>query len=716
VKIGNEAHDENPVARAAAILVLGVGLQGTLNAAFNLILIRLHGPAIYSAAGSLLSFGTIAAAASVGIEYTSVASIAASNSFRPLQNQAQRLVIPTVFLVGITPVVAAFLHVSLTLSLVALLLAIATLFAALPTAMLLARGLVWAIVIGASGEAFVRIAAVVLYAHSSPVLIALSASLGVTVVGGSMMAAYALWRGPAVHEVAATESRLSGGQLALSLIGLGFYVPFALSIWLARHLLSARTAGIVSLATLLGLGVSMFAGAVTSAVLPRIAAGRRGHDLRRGALLCGTFVLLAGVGVYWLGPVVLPSLVATPTTGLRTLLGPLCIAGMGWGIAAYIAWINIIQGAEPYPFVITSLAGAAAETLVAFLLPTSVWISIGPLIALAVFLLAFMVSSVPPIQKELPISEQQTDKVPVSLGVMAYNEVGLINRNLTAFLNQQDHWTTITEVIVVVSGSTDGTLQEVERLQLRYPRIRLIMEEYRRGKVFAVERFIEEARNAICVVASADVIPESDCVDFLVRPFIEDSAVSMTGPRVEPEYRAGFVPLMHRFLWALHNRIDSTSSHVKLGEIVAFRKEFAKIQPLTGCDEVLLEASVIAAGGHLAFASRAVVHNFAPTNIFEYLSHRRRIHTMHLVARRELAYSPATLDTRLILRSLTREMLYRPQALLTAIACCGLEVAARTLGSWDVRRGKVAIMWVPSISARPTIGPDSYSESEPETE
>jgi len=693
------------VVRSGILLALGIGTTGVLNAVFSLVLTRLAGPAVYSAGGPLLSLGTAAAAASVGIEYAAAASIVRSRSFAPLSDQVKRLMPFCLIVFALTPAVSSLLHVSVLLSIMAMVLLVTTLAAAIPIAMLLARGLVWPLAVVAIAEAVVRVVIFVPFAHAAPLEAALGSSIGVTVLGGVAMAAYAVLSARFHARSAIQEEPVRSDQVAKSLLALGLYLPLVLPMWFARHLLLPERAGVLALAALLASGVAMLAGPVTSVVVPRVAAGIGRSEIRRGALLCGGIALFAAVCVFVLAPLVLPVLVASPMAGLSSVLGPLCLAGIGWAVAGYFAWVRVVQGERPHRFVAASVLGIGAQACLAFAVAGSLAVSAGPLLALGVFAVALLrrpVRTVGKAQAKAVRAPQAVGlAVPVSVGVMAYNEEGLIGTNLAAFLAQQSSLTRVTEVIVVVSGSTDGTELVVKRFAAQDPRIRLIIESERRGKVFAVERFLSEACNEICVVASADVTPAPDCLDHLVRPMFNDAEIGMTGPRVAPTPRRGFIASMHRVLWAAHNRIGAASPKAKLGEVVAVRRSLVQLNPVAGCDEVLLEASVVAHGARLAYADAAVVHNMGPSSFSDYVAHRRRIHVMHLVTRRDLGYCPATLPMHNGIGALIAEVIDRPTIFATAVGCMVAEVSGRALGRWDVHRGKIAMTWQPSLSARP---------------
>ena len=129
--------------------------------------------------------------------------------------------------------------------------------------------------------------------------------------------------------------------------------------------------------------------------------------------------------------------------------------------------------------------------------------------------------------------DQTTPQLRCSVGVTAYNEEANIGRLLDALLSQQLRVVDISEIIVVASGCTDNTIPIVESFVARDPRIRLFVQPKREGKTAAVNVFLSNAVEDICVLESGDTIPHPEAVEHMVRMFA-DPAVGMTGAHKTP--------------------------------------------------------------------------------------------------------------------------------------------------------------------------------------
>ena len=111
----------------------------------------------------------------------------------------------------------------------------------------------------------------------------------------------------------------------------------------------------------------------------------------------------------------------------------------------------------------------------------------------------------------------------VSIIVPAFNEAVNIERSVRS-LETSDY--PELEVLLVDDGSTDGTGDLVERLDL--PRTRVLRQE-NAGKPAALNHGIEEARHDIVVMVDADTVFEPGTLRELVQPFRETDVGAVSG-------------------------------------------------------------------------------------------------------------------------------------------------------------------------------------------
>lgn len=286
-----------------------------------------------------------------------------------------------------------------------------------------------------------------------------------------------------------------------------------------------------------------------------------------------------------------------------------------------------------------------------------------------------------------------------SVGVMAYNEEANISQCLTSLLEQRTDRVRIDDIVVVVSGSTDDTVQIVESFRKRDPRIRLITHSRREGKASAINHFLMSTNSPIPVIVGADTILDPDALENLVKPFA-DPEVGMTGGHPIPvNDREGLMGFAVHLMWELHHEISLIKP--KLGELVAFRRVFSRIPPNTEVDEAKIEPLIFGQGYQLRYVREAIVYNRGPDSLSDFLLQRRRINAGHLRLRKKYGYSVSTLNGLRILVTLLSHPHLEWKWFLWTPAVAALEVYARFLGWWDSRSTKGDHhMWEVAVSTK----------------
>jgi hypothetical protein len=294
-----------------------------------------------------------------------------------------------------------------------------------------------------------------------------------------------------------------------------------------------------------------------------------------------------------------------------------------------------------------------------------------------------------------------------SVGVMAYNEQDNIADALRSMLSQRMSGARVTEVIVVASGCTDGTVGIVTELAAAEPRIRLIEQRRREGKASAINVFIEAASAPVLLLVSADVIVEEGAFGHLLRHFA-DASVGMVGGHPVPVNGSGtFLGHTVHLQWHLHDAIARETP--KLGEAIAFRNVVPSIPLDTAVDELNIQALVTQLGYRLVYEPRAVIYNRGPATVTDFLRQRRRIYAGHLKTRDQQAYEAPTMSAWRAGRALLESpFVTTPQGALWSVGAIGLEAAARVLGHYDVLQpGRTHAVWKMSTTTKQRIQSDN---------
>jgi glycosyltransferase involved in cell wall biosynthesis len=161
------------------------------------------------------------------------------------------------------------------------------------------------------------------------------------------------------------------------------------------------------------------------------------------------------------------------------------------------------------------------------------------------------------------------ESISISVVVPVYNEAGTIAEVVKRVLNCGYD----TEVIVVDDGSTDGTRDELNKLEL--PRVRCFFQEVNRGKGAALRIGFAAAKNSFVIVQDADLEYDPRDYHHVLEPLIDGRADMVYGSR--------FLGGPHRVLlfWhSLGNRlltlISNAISDLNLSDMETGMKAFRR--------------------------------------------------------------------------------------------------------------------------------------------
>ncbi|EKD56567.1 MAG: hypothetical protein ACD_58C00146G0004 [uncultured bacterium] len=228
-----------------------------------------------------------------------------------------------------------------------------------------------------------------------------------------------------------------------------------------------------------------------------------------------------------------------------------------------------------------------------------------------------------------------------SIGIMAYNEEKNIGKILKALINQVVDKVKIAEIVVVSSGSTDKTEKIVKGFIKIDQRVKLISQPKRLGKVKAINDYLKTVKYPIIVMESADTIPQSDAIEKICLPLINDKKVGVVGAHPVPtnnvETLMGFINFMQ---WELHHRMSLKSA--KCGEMIAMRNMLKKIPQDLIIDDAYIERYYQLRGYLVAYAGDAIIKNKGPETIKDFIRRRRNLATGFIQLKKKYNYVPPT--------------------------------------------------------------------------
>lgn len=90
-----------------------------------------------------------------------------------------------------------------------------------------------------------------------------------------------------------------------------------------------------------------------------------------------------------------------------------------------------------------------------------------------------------------------------------------------------------TEILIVDDGSTDGTFQELQKIQSKFPNlVRILKHETNSGKGAAIKTALKEVQGDVVAIQDADLEYDPEDLPKLVAPFSDPKATAVYGSRI----------------------------------------------------------------------------------------------------------------------------------------------------------------------------------------
>ena len=292
-----------------------------------------------------------------------------------------------------------------------------------------------------------------------------------------------------------------------------------------------------------------------------------------------------------------------------------------------------------------------------------------------------------------------------AIGIMAYNEERNIASLLDSILSQTAD-ANLSRIVVVASGCTDRTCEIVSDYARHDPRVVLVEEHARAGKTAAVNKFLLTATEEILMISSADLIFQPDTVVEIMRPF-EDPEVGMVGAHAVPlNAKDNFFGYASNLMWTLHH--DISMRDPKMGELIAFRNVFRRLNPAAISDELSAYQLIRSAGYKVAYAPEAVVYNKGPGSLSDFISQRMRCIIGNLAIMREHNVRVSTMATLPVLRAALPHAFRNWRRLHWTIGAAMLELYCRLKSqpAYRSQRRRIQLqVWEP-VSTTKSLTPD----------
>ena len=275
----------------------------------------------------------------------------------------------------------------------------------------------------------------------------------------------------------------------------------------------------------------------------------------------------------------------------------------------------------------------------------------------------------------------------ITIGICAYNEAQNIERSIRSIYDQKTKDITVREVIVVSSGSTDGTDDIVRRLADEYGNITLIRQEKREGKNSAINCYLENKTCDVVVMLNADnIFGNENSLYSLVSPFFDEKVGMVGGHPVPTNDKKDKVGFATHVLWTMHHHLALV--YPKIGELVAFRDIGTRLPTDQQSDEDIIRMNLEKAGYNCIYAPDAIVLNRGPETEEDFLKQRIRVNIGEVNMKRKFDYDIPSWNKKYLMKAVmgtVKDLGFHPFKLLYAVR---LEMKARKtaeehMNIWD---------------------------------
>ncbi|MGN0098982.1 MAG: glycosyltransferase [Candidatus Methanomethylophilaceae archaeon] len=274
----------------------------------------------------------------------------------------------------------------------------------------------------------------------------------------------------------------------------------------------------------------------------------------------------------------------------------------------------------------------------------------------------------------------------ITIGICAYNEAQNIERSIRSIYDQKTKDIAVREVIVVSSGSTDGTDDIVGKLADEYGNITLIRQEKREGKNSAINCYLENKTCDIVVMLNADnIFGNENSLYSLVSPFFNEKVGMVGGHPVPTNDKKDKVGFATHVLWTMHHRLALV--YPKIGELVAFRDIGTRLPTDQQSDEDIIRMNLEKAGYDCIYAPDAIVLNRGPETEEDFLKQRIRVNIGEVNMKRKFDYDIPSWNKKYLMKAVmgtVKDLGFHPFKLLYAVR---LEMKARRIAEEHIDSG-----------------------------
>lgn len=287
-----------------------------------------------------------------------------------------------------------------------------------------------------------------------------------------------------------------------------------------------------------------------------------------------------------------------------------------------------------------------------------------------------------------PSPRQRALPPTISICIPAFNESHNLEKLLLFLKDEPCNAGVLQEVLIEVSGSSDGTSAIVSRLKDSWPVVRALTGDQRVGLTAAIARLVEESRGLVIVRMDADIVPERGFLDRLVGATCQDG-VGIAGPRVVPLPTGdALCDELARAEYTIHDQVSRLSP--KTTVIQAFRRIPILLPTEEGAEDVVIQSAMAGAGLRSEYVDSAHVGILPPAPFGEFFKQRVRTVAQSRSLRLRHNLHSSTQDPRVAFGASLRVLKSQGTSLASAFLFLSIEALAHVAATLGQRVTGVA--------------------------
>lgn len=226
-----------------------------------------------------------------------------------------------------------------------------------------------------------------------------------------------------------------------------------------------------------------------------------------------------------------------------------------------------------------------------------------------------------------------------SIIICAYNEFNNL-KDLIPYLIETKYRNHLTEVLVVSSGSDDGTDELVSNYMKKFnvPQtiiLNLLIEPQKRGKYSAINLALKNCKPTdVTIFLSADTLPAKQSIDILIDHFRNSEVGCVTARSVPKNTKKTAISELGVIAWRLTNAVIKENyvrgklKHIA-GDMMAFKYNIIREIPKIINDDAWMAYKTLKKGFKVIYEPKAIVYIHTPLNMRDWINQRIRINRGH---------------------------------------------------------------------------------------